>query len=707
MAIVGKAPAPVRRRARAVPPPADALGALHSLDPGCLRDEWAVIGMAAKDAGLGVDHFIAWSKGASNYRGEQDCRTAWASFKAGKVTAATLFAKAREAGWRGRINGHAGPQERPPEARSGALEASAGGGARVHDIEAVWNAAEPATAKHRYLARKKGRPDGLRVVPAGSSLMVARRSVAGWLAVPLYDGGELATLQFIGPDGDKLTAPGPMRGWFTVGAKPAPGDDVYVTEGLATGWSCHRATRHPAAVAFGLSRMRTVAEQLIAEGMRPILVSDAGVEDHVESVASGLSCRWVSMPEESPKGFDANDCHVEHGLRALKKLLAEPREPEPVEDRYPGLRIVVPTYAQITAAELTPRELLPFVMYADVRLRAAAGGTGKTTMVLWEAATLALRKPLYGSVPARPVKTILISREDPQKPLWARLREICRAMKLARTEIETVFSRVVIVDLSEDSWRLSRVVNDVVEPDYEAIEALIDRLASHKPDWIVFDPAISFGVGESRVNDSEQGLIEACRIIRNRLDCCAEIIHHTGKENARAGARDQYSFRGGSALSDGARMVVIVNVLEAGPWNKETGLALGAEESGLVVTLAKLSYARRPDESIYLIRRGFTFERVFPEIKTPEQRRDADAEKVLEFLRNEARESRRYSSKTLENSREVLGLTQLRIRTALDLLLSSSRVTRVKGTGNSQWLEPAEGAAPGSEAGPEPRVVKY
>src|SRR5690606_28630127 len=73
--------------------------ALRHLDAGCPRPEWAVIGMAAKDAGLDVDDFISWSRGAANFDSERDCRTAWRSFKRGSVTAATLFAKAIEAGW--------------------------------------------------------------------------------------------------------------------------------------------------------------------------------------------------------------------------------------------------------------------------------------------------------------------------------------------------------------------------------------------------------------------------------------------------------------------------------------------------------------------------------------------------------------------------------------------------------------------------------
>lgn len=82
----------------------------------------------------------------------------------------------------------------------------------------------------------------------------------------------------------------------------------------------------------------------------------------------------------------------------------------------------------------------------------------------------------------------------------------------------------------------------------EAVDGLIRHLSEIKPVLVIVDPAVSFGVGESRVNDSEQGLIEAARAIRNSVGCCIRFIHHTGKQNAREVAVDQYAGRGGSAL---------------------------------------------------------------------------------------------------------------------------------------------------------------
>jgi hypothetical protein len=78
-----------------------AVSALLAIDPGCPRDQWIKVGMAAKCAGISFDVFLAWSREAENFRDEGDCRTAWRSFDvSGSITAATLFDAALKAGWK-------------------------------------------------------------------------------------------------------------------------------------------------------------------------------------------------------------------------------------------------------------------------------------------------------------------------------------------------------------------------------------------------------------------------------------------------------------------------------------------------------------------------------------------------------------------------------------------------------------------------------
>jgi RecA-family ATPase len=269
------------------------------------------------------------------------------------------------------------------------------------------------------------------------------------------------------------------------------------------------------------------------------------------------------------------------------------------------------TIEELRDSKLNPRVILPFMLYADVRTRISAGGTGKTTVALYEAVILALGRELWGRTPEREVRTVIVTREDTREILVARAREIMKALGLDAEAVHTVLRNLLILDLSGESFRISRVEGDVVEPHVDNLNWIKGLLKDFAPDWMIMDPLVSFGVGEQRVNDAEQGLIEAMRILRAEFDCCVEGIHHSGKANAREKTLDQYSGRGGSALADGARMVCVMQPLTAQEWAEATGGWLEDGESGLVMAMPKMSYCRA-QEPVYLKRRGYLFEQVTP-----------------------------------------------------------------------------------------------
>ncbi len=73
--------------------------ALHACDPGCDRETWVRLGMAAKAAGLDFSTFDEWSSRAESYR-EQDARAVWQSIRrVDGVGPGTLYKAAAQAGW--------------------------------------------------------------------------------------------------------------------------------------------------------------------------------------------------------------------------------------------------------------------------------------------------------------------------------------------------------------------------------------------------------------------------------------------------------------------------------------------------------------------------------------------------------------------------------------------------------------------------------
>ena len=291
--------------------------------------------MAAKDAGLTLDDFTEWSRPAPNFGSECECATLWHSIKNGPVTAGTLYRLAQSMGWKdpgtGRVNGHS--THGKAFARPTADHKSAQRQRAVIAPLEVWNRCEPATADHAYIIAKRGRPDGLRVVPAGDNLEIAGRPVAGWLVVPVLSvAGELRTLQFIPSPGEgrKLNLQGASfaDGFFATG-NLADSPCAYIVEGIGQAWACHTATGCTAMVCFGAGRMATVAKALRSHHtpLRLILVPDRAQESKAEVIAKAVRAEWVGMPADKPANYDANDYAAEYGTNALATLLATPKAP--------------------------------------------------------------------------------------------------------------------------------------------------------------------------------------------------------------------------------------------------------------------------------------------------------------------------------------------------------------------------------------------
>jgi len=114
---------------------------------------------------------------------------------------------------------------------------------------AMWSSTMEASADHPYLAAKRVQPHGV-------------RSYGASLVVPVFQGSELQTLQFIPPDGKAkrfLRGGRAGGGYFLVGE---PRDILCVAEGFATAASIHEATSLPAVVAFNAGNLLPVARAM-------------------------------------------------------------------------------------------------------------------------------------------------------------------------------------------------------------------------------------------------------------------------------------------------------------------------------------------------------------------------------------------------------------------------------------------------------------
>jgi len=357
--------------------------------------------------------------------------------------------------------------------------------------------------------------------------------------------------------------------------------------------------------------------------------------------------------------------------------------------------------AEMASASLHPRCIVENLLYADLAVVNAEGGTGKTTMLLYEAVHIALGRDLWGCRVLNPGRTLFITAEDGEEILQARLREVMAALNLTDYEQRKVCESIMIWDVTGSLVRLAELDARGNLQLTELADQIADTYRDAGLAQVILDPAISFSPGERIVNDGEQAVVTACRRIVRGLNCCVRLVHHSGKANARDGAVDQYAGRNGTALPDGCRMVTILAGANRTNLAKPDGFDLQPGESGFVMARAKLSFAP-PQPNIWIRRRGWTFDYFVEEPRDSDAARDRDADKVAEFLVDELHHGRRYTANTLEQSGKT-GLSRSRLRAALAALEVSGRVTprdlppELRQGGRKVYLHPLNFAEPSGE----------
>lgn len=440
-----------------------------------------------------------------------------------------------------------------------------------------------------------------------------------------------------------------------------------------------------------------------------VLALDSHIRDRWGGSTEGLADKTGSAMDMSlvnllvPHGFDDAEIAAivrafEHGTqrektdRYIRYMLDKARAATQGESEESAWVAPSPIGGdEWDTARLTPDCVVENHFYADVGVFVAPGGNGKTTLILYQAIHIVLGLPLFGHEVRKPGPVVIVTAEDARERLVARLRCIVQELELDPEATDRVRHGIRIADVSGGAFRLTAVRGDVVVPNDE-LDRVINDCCVLNPVLVVFDPAVSFGVGESRVNDAEQGLIEAARKLRRACNCCVLYIHHTGKQVARDKLRDQYAGRGGSAFADGARMVHVLQTLDADEWRKETGGdVLVPGETGMVLARPKMSYCP-PVADLFVKRSGYSFSVVGRIAHDPATERDEDAEHLWQYLASELQADRFHSQRSLEAALHLW--TRDRVRKALAWLESRLRIEsrpkpgpRVRG-GSHRYLHP-------------------
>lgn len=506
--------------------PTRARDALHSLDAGCPREEWVRLAMAAKAAGLDADDFVAWSRGAPNFKSDADCRSVWRSLSTdGGVGAGTLFAAARAAGWTDRKAGAGLPAPRTVTRSKDAPAAAQNEAKRpAFDAAAVWASAEPATPEHAYIARKLGLPDGLRVY--SGSLRLAGQPLDGALLVPAFDAaGELVTWQAVPAEAGakKLNAPGrAVAGCFIVGGPVSDGEPLFVCEGIGAAWSAHQATGKPAAVAFGAHRMEAVALDLRERhpAARLVLVADVGKELDAERIAGTVGGAWVAAPANLGGNGDVNDLHQRDGLQAVAALLASANVGKPAPGRFRLLS--ADDLASLPPVRWRVRGILPEQGLAAVY---GPSGAGKSFLVL----------DLLGAV-------------ADGREWFGRRTRACPVTYLALEGEAGIAQRVAAYRVRHGhppaAMRFVAASFALLEAG-DVLDLAADIRAAGGADGIVVIDTLNRAANGADENDSRDmgRLIAGAKALQAALGGLVVLVHHSGKDASR-GLRGHSSLHG-------------------------------------------------------------------------------------------------------------------------------------------------------------------
>lgn len=374
--------------------------ALAFLSPDLPYEEWMRIGMAAQAAGISLAFFDNWCAGSKKYE-KRAVRSLWDSYSPDKgITAGTLFHHAKQLGYEAARKAHDDSTRITPLnfdidrfirntiARTAVANVTVDSGPQV-----IWSRCLPASNNHPYIKRKHGSPNGLRVVPDDDELTIMGSRMAGALVIPVQrPDGSISSLQFVAV-GDteaqlkdagkptKLNLPrAALEGWYTVGT-PAPGDRMFVCEGIGQAWACWQATGQAAVVSFGWGRILAVAKALKQQhpDAQLVLVPDRGKEDKAMEHAVELVCGVARMPDNWPDNSDVNDLALSEGGDALAALLDKAIKFDPPN---PASTHPLAQYVDYDCQARAPKWVIPGFIGHGVVIIAGAHGVGKTTALL-------------------------------------------------------------------------------------------------------------------------------------------------------------------------------------------------------------------------------------------------------------------------------------------------------------------------------------
>ncbi len=286
----------------------------------------------------------------------------------------------------------------------------------------------------------------------------------------------------------------------------------------------------------------------------------------------------------------------------------------------------------------------------DIHITTADGGTGKTTMKLFEAICLALGERFLGFRCVQPGKTLFITGEDTDKKIAAILGQILRQMGfLDSTEytdkVETVLKSIIVKKDADLCLIVKDRATGFLHPNNDALRKLCEAVDDHRPKMIVLDPISSFWGSESMLNDMNKAVIKFVSQLAEYSGACVEMINHMGKQSSNNKDMTQFAGRGGTGLPSNARVSRALRTVFEDEYAELTSEALSDKQSAILCNVNKFTDGSPLYNKPFLILRdGYLFSRkpLAPEKAREAEKSLTDCERVFQFIK-EIRASDKYA----------------------------------------------------------------
>jgi regulatory protein RepA len=370
-------------------------------------------------------------------------------------------------------------------------------------------------------------------------------------------------------------------------------------------------------------------------------------------------------------------------LEWLKKpglqFYGQPAPPERAVRFLAGPDRAMLTDAEIAGIPVEPAAVVAGYLPEDCGSESAQGGTGKTTLALYESVHIILDRELWGRKIEQPGNVLFITAEDSRQTTAYRMNCICTAMGLSAAERERVRRGFCCEDLSDKiGARLVALVKGELTSTALPDE-IIQEYRNRNVSYLHLDPTSLLGPGEQAGNDGMTELMRVGRMVSRELKASVRNIHHVSQHVARAGIQDQFVGRGGTAFADNGRFS---HQLVAVPKRKHTfdgtDYLMPAEATDeamrrgqvLAILIHKVSYMARPADPIFILRDGFHYQQldVSPVGKAPPGPDDARLiPKVVDYLNMKLADGLRFSATVISDQHSgTLGIPRVDLRRILN-----------------------------------------